>query len=170
MINMNFIVLFSLPMRSPRRRRSSVSRSCRADLDMLVVRDLRRILGSVEVRSHALGALTPETIAAQLSTNLVMPILLAQAALPRAATAGGVGRRIVNVSASVGQRAWPGCSVYAATKTALELLTSGWAIGPLPVDGLARGISERHRSDASRSMSRSRSRSAVAPVCAASRR
>ncbi|MFJ1820128.1 MULTISPECIES: hypothetical protein [unclassified Streptomyces] len=87
MINMNFIVLFSLPMRSPRRRRSSVSRSCRADLDMLVVRDLRRILGSVEVRSHALGALTPETIAAQLATNLVTPILLAQAALPRAGAA-----------------------------------------------------------------------------------
>ncbi|MFE3946041.1 SDR family NAD(P)-dependent oxidoreductase [Streptomyces sp. NPDC059118] len=81
------------------------------------------------VRSGALGTLTPEMIAAQLSTNLVAPILLAQAALPLLEASGGV---IVNVSTSVGQRAWPGSSVYAATKTALELLTRSWAVELAP--------------------------------------
>ncbi|MGW0857025.1 SDR family NAD(P)-dependent oxidoreductase [Streptomyces sp. NPDC002690] len=81
------------------------------------------------VRSGALGTLTPEKIAAQLATNLVAPILLAQAALPLLETPGGV---IVNVSTSVGQRAWPGNSVYAATKAALELLTRSWAVELAP--------------------------------------
>ena len=77
------------------------------------------------VRSGALGTLTPEMIETQLATNLIAPILLAQAALPLLEASGGV---IVNVSTSVGQRAWPGSSVYAATKTALELLTRSWAV------------------------------------------
>ncbi|MCX4734330.1 SDR family NAD(P)-dependent oxidoreductase [Streptomyces sp. NBC_01363] len=81
------------------------------------------------VRSGALGMLTPEMITAQLATNLVAPILLAQAALPSLEASGGV---IVNVSTSVGQRAWPGSSVYAATKTALELLTRSWAVELAP--------------------------------------
>ncbi|MFF1649156.1 SDR family NAD(P)-dependent oxidoreductase [Streptomyces sp. NPDC058240] len=81
------------------------------------------------VRSGALGTLTPEMITAQLATNLVAPILLAQAALPSLEASGGV---IVNVSTSVGQRAWPGSSVYAATKTALELLTRSWAVELAP--------------------------------------
>lgn len=81
------------------------------------------------VRSGALGTLTPEMITAQLATNLVAPILLAQAALPLLEKSGGV---IVNVSTSVGQRAWPGSSVYAATKTALELLTRSWAVELAP--------------------------------------
>ncbi|PSJ30706.1 ketoreductase [Streptosporangium nondiastaticum] len=81
------------------------------------------------VRSGALGTLTPETIAPQIATNLIAPILLAQAALPLLEASGGV---IVNVSTSVGQRAWPGSSVYAATKTALELLTRSWAVELAP--------------------------------------
>ncbi|WP_371680179.1 SDR family NAD(P)-dependent oxidoreductase [Streptomyces sp. NBC_01276] len=81
------------------------------------------------VRGGALGTLTPELIGAQLSTNLVAPVLLAQAALPLLEASGGV---IVNVSTSVGQRAWPGNSVYAATKTALELLTRSWAVELAP--------------------------------------
>ncbi|TXS04780.1 SDR family oxidoreductase [Streptomyces sp. col6] len=81
------------------------------------------------VRSGALGTLTPEMITAQLATNLVAPILLSQVALPLLETSGGV---IVNVSTSVGQRAWPGSSVYAATKTALELLTRSWAVELAP--------------------------------------
>ncbi|MFE2457578.1 SDR family NAD(P)-dependent oxidoreductase [Streptomyces sp. NPDC059402] len=81
------------------------------------------------VRGGALGALTPETITAQLATNLVAPVLLAQAALPLLEKSGGV---IVNVSTSVGQRAWPGNSVYAATKTALDLLTRSWAVELAP--------------------------------------
>ncbi|MFF1405127.1 SDR family NAD(P)-dependent oxidoreductase [Streptomyces sp. NPDC058294] len=81
------------------------------------------------VRSGALGTLTSEMIETQLATNLVAPILLAQAALPLLEASGGV---IVNVSTSVGQRAWPGSSVYAATKTALELLTRSWAVELAP--------------------------------------
>jgi NAD(P)-dependent dehydrogenase (short-subunit alcohol dehydrogenase family) len=81
------------------------------------------------VRSGALGTLTAEMITVQLATNLVAPILLAQVALPLLEKSGGV---IVNVSTSVGQRAWPGSSVYAATKTALELLTRSWAVELAP--------------------------------------
>lgn len=81
------------------------------------------------VHSGALGTLTPERIAPQIATNLIAPILLAQAALPSLEASGGV---IVNVSTSVGQRAWPGSSVYAATKTALELLTRSWAVELAP--------------------------------------
>ncbi|WP_405827556.1 SDR family NAD(P)-dependent oxidoreductase [Streptomyces sp. NBC_00105] len=81
------------------------------------------------VRGGALGTLTPEVIEDQLATNLVAPVLLAQAALPPLETSGGV---IVNVSTSVGQRAWPGSSVYAATKSALELLTRSWAVELAP--------------------------------------
>ncbi|MER7487825.1 SDR family oxidoreductase [Streptomyces sp. NPDC126497] len=81
------------------------------------------------VRGGALGTLTPEAITDQLATNLVAPVLLAQAVLPPLEASGGV---IVNVSTSVGQRAWPGGSVYAATKTALELLTRSWAVELAP--------------------------------------
>ncbi|MFD5453445.1 SDR family NAD(P)-dependent oxidoreductase [Streptomyces sp. NPDC003470] len=81
------------------------------------------------VHSGALGTLRQELITVQLDTNLVAPVLLAQAALPSLEASGGV---IVNVSTSVGQRAWPGGSVYAATKTALELLTRSWAVELAP--------------------------------------
>jgi NAD(P)-dependent dehydrogenase (short-subunit alcohol dehydrogenase family) len=81
------------------------------------------------VQNAALGAVTSEAIAAQLATNVVAPILLAQAALPLLETAGGV---IVNVSTSIGLRAWPDNSVYAATKTALETLTRSWAVELAP--------------------------------------
>jgi NAD(P)-dependent dehydrogenase (short-subunit alcohol dehydrogenase family) len=81
------------------------------------------------VRGGALGTLTAETIGAQIATNLVAPILLSQAALPALTAPGGV---IINVSTSIGQRAWPGSSVYAATKTALEGLTRGWAVELAP--------------------------------------
>ncbi|GAA2262544.1 SDR family oxidoreductase [Streptomyces amakusaensis] len=81
------------------------------------------------VSAAALGTLTPEVIEPQIATNLIAPILLTQAALPPLETSGGV---IVNVSTSVGQRAWPGNSLYAATKTALELLTRSWAVELAP--------------------------------------
>jgi NAD(P)-dependent dehydrogenase (short-subunit alcohol dehydrogenase family) len=80
------------------------------------------------VRNGALGALTPEAMDAQLATNLVAPALLAQAALPVLDD----GAVIVNVSTSIGQRAWPGNAFYAATKAALELLTRSWAVELAP--------------------------------------
>ncbi len=104
-----------------------------------IVRTSRELHGRLDVlvnnagivHSGALGTLTPETITAQLATNLIAPIVLTQAALPLLEATGGV---IVNVSTSVGQRAWPGSSVYAATKTALELLTRSWAVELAPRD------------------------------------
>lgn len=81
------------------------------------------------VRSGALGTLTPDLIEPQVATNLVAPIMMAQAALPALESSHGV---IVNVSTSIGQRAWPGNSVYAATKAALELLTRSWAVELAP--------------------------------------
>lgn len=80
------------------------------------------------VRNGALGAVTTEAMEAQLATNLVAPVRLAQAALPVL----GDGAVIVNVSTSIGQRAWPGNAFYAATKAALELLTRSWAVELAP--------------------------------------
>ncbi len=77
----------------------------------------------------ALGTLTRDLVEPQLATNLVAPAMLAQAALPALETGGGV---IVNVTTSVGQRAWPGNAIYAATKAALELLTRSWAVELAP--------------------------------------
>lgn len=64
------------------------------------------------VRSGPLGGLAAQDIADQLATNLVAPVLLTQAALPalEAAPAGVV----VNVTTAIGQRGWPGNSLYAA--------------------------------------------------------
>lgn len=81
------------------------------------------------VRSGVLGTVAPEAVAAQLATNLVAPLLLTQQALPALADAGGV---VVNVSTAVGQRAFPGGSVYAATKAALDTLTRTWAVELAP--------------------------------------
>lgn len=81
------------------------------------------------VTGGPLGTLSRETAEAQFATNLVAPALLAQAAVPALEAGGGV---IVNVSTSVGQRAWPGNSLYAASKAALELVTRSWAVELAP--------------------------------------
>lgn len=81
------------------------------------------------VRGGPLRTVAREDVTAQLATNLVAPVLLTQAALPLLEAAGGV---VVNVSTAVGQRAWPGSAVYAATKAALELLTRSWAVELAP--------------------------------------
>ncbi|GAA3926504.1 3-oxoacyl-[acyl-carrier-protein] reductase [Actinomadura viridis] len=81
------------------------------------------------VRGGALGSCSRETIDPQVATNLIAPIMLAQAALPALEAARGV---IVNVSTSIGQRAFPGSGVYAGTKAALELLTRTWAVELAP--------------------------------------
>lgn len=81
------------------------------------------------VGEGALGTYTRPGLDAQLATNLIAPVLLTQAALPAFGDRGGV---VVNISTSVGQRAWPGNSVYAATKAALELLTRSWAVELAP--------------------------------------
>ncbi|UNO39268.1 SDR family oxidoreductase [Streptomyces sp. MST-110588] len=80
-------------------------------------------------RGEPLATLGRERMVPQLDTNLLAPVLLSRAALDALEGSGGV---IVNVTTSVGQRAWPGNSFYAATKTALELLTRSWAVELAP--------------------------------------
>ncbi|WP_216893867.1 SDR family NAD(P)-dependent oxidoreductase [Nocardia alni] len=77
------------------------------------------------VRGGELAAVSAEAISAQLATNVVAPVMLTRAALSVLEASRGV---VVNVSTSVGYRAWPGNSIYAATKTALESLTRSWAV------------------------------------------
>lgn len=81
------------------------------------------------VRSGAVGSLTKDGIEAQLATNLTAALLLGQAAVAPLEASGGV---IVNVTTSVGQRGWPGNSVYAAGKAALESATRSWAVELAP--------------------------------------
>ncbi|MGW1893190.1 SDR family NAD(P)-dependent oxidoreductase [Streptomyces sp. NPDC002004] len=81
------------------------------------------------VRGGALGTYTREVFGPVLATNLIAPALLAQAALPALAESSGV---IVNVSTTVGQRAWPGSAVYAASKAALDVFTRSWAVELAP--------------------------------------
>ncbi|MFD8147277.1 SDR family NAD(P)-dependent oxidoreductase [Streptomyces sp. NPDC059708] len=103
-----------------------------------IVREVLRAYGRLDVlvnnagivRAGALGAVAAGDVARQLGVNLVAPVLLTQAALP-ALTASGAGV-VVNVSTAVGLRAWPGASVYAATKAALDTLTRSWAVELAP--------------------------------------
>lgn len=76
-----------------------------------------------------LGTLGRELIGPLLETNLVAPVLLTQAALPALAASRGV---VVNVTTTIGQRGWPGNSLYPATKSALETLTRCWAVELAP--------------------------------------
>jgi NAD(P)-dependent dehydrogenase (short-subunit alcohol dehydrogenase family) len=76
-----------------------------------------------------LGTFTPEQVEPLLATNLIAPLMLTQAALPLLEDARGV---VVNITTSVGQRAWPGNALYAGTKVALEVLTRSWAVELAP--------------------------------------
>ncbi|MFJ4539492.1 SDR family NAD(P)-dependent oxidoreductase [Streptomyces tibetensis] len=84
--------------------------------------------GIVDARS--LRTYTRATVEPLLATNLLAPVLLTQAALPALEAGRGV---IVNVTTSVGQRGWPGNSLYAAGKAALEVLTRSWAVELAPL-------------------------------------
>ncbi|MFD7977688.1 SDR family NAD(P)-dependent oxidoreductase [Streptomyces sp. NPDC059071] len=76
-----------------------------------------------------LGTLDREVIGPLVETNLVAPVLLTQAAVPALEASRGV---VVNVTTTVGQRGWPGNSVYPATKSGLETLTRCWAVELAP--------------------------------------
>ncbi|OKK08467.1 ketoreductase [Streptomyces sp. CB03234] len=93
-------------------------------LDVLV--NNAAVVGSCRLGTHTRASMAP-----QLDTNLVAPVLLTQAALPALERQAAHGV-VVNVTTSVGQWAWPGNAVYAATKTALELLTRSWAVELAP--------------------------------------
>jgi NAD(P)-dependent dehydrogenase (short-subunit alcohol dehydrogenase family) len=74
-----------------------------------------------------IGALDRATVLEQVGTNLLAPIFLTQQALDALAAVGGL---VVNVSSagSIGLRAMPDSSVYAATKVGLDSLTRSWAV------------------------------------------
>ena len=78
-----------------------------------------------------LDTLDPAGLDAQLATNLRAPMLLTRRALTALEKSSGT---IVNLSTagSLGRRAWPGMSVYGATKTALDFLTRTWAVELAP--------------------------------------
>lgn len=81
------------------------------------------------VDTESLRTYTRTSVEPQLATNLLAPVLLTQAALPALEAGGGV---VVNVTTSVDRRAWPGNSLYAAGKAALEVLTRSWAVELAP--------------------------------------
>lgn len=76
-----------------------------------------------------LAELDETAVRRQWDINLLAPVRLAQAALPALVAARGV---IVNVTTSIGQRGWPGSSLYAAGKVALDSLTRSWAVELAP--------------------------------------
>lgn len=82
------------------------------------------------VNTESLRTYTRASVQPQLATNLLAPVLLTQAALPALEESRGV---VVNVTTSVGQRGWPGNSLYAAGKAALEVLTRSWAVELAPL-------------------------------------
>ncbi|MYS89983.1 MULTISPECIES: SDR family NAD(P)-dependent oxidoreductase [Streptomyces] len=82
------------------------------------------------VNAQSLRTYTRAAVEHQLATNLLAPVRLVQAALPALEDSRGV---IVNVTTSVGQRGWPGNSLYAAGKAALEVLTRSWAVELAPL-------------------------------------
>ncbi|WP_327315580.1 SDR family NAD(P)-dependent oxidoreductase [Streptomyces sp. NBC_01235] len=82
------------------------------------------------VDTASLRTYTRASVLPPLATNLIAPVLLTQAALPALTASRGV---VVNVTTSVGQRGWPGNSLYAAGKAALEVLTRGWAVELAPL-------------------------------------
>ncbi|KOV89179.1 MULTISPECIES: SDR family NAD(P)-dependent oxidoreductase [unclassified Streptomyces] len=81
------------------------------------------------VTADSLRGYTRASVRPLLETNLLAPVLLTQAALPALTESRGV---VVNVTTAVGQRAWPGNSLYAAGKAALETLTRSWAVELAP--------------------------------------
>ncbi|MER6681745.1 SDR family NAD(P)-dependent oxidoreductase [Streptomyces olivaceoviridis] len=81
------------------------------------------------VTADSLRGYTRASVRPLLETNLLAPVLLTQAALSALTGSRGV---VVNVTTSVGQRAWPGNSLYAAGKAALETLTRSWAVELAP--------------------------------------
>jgi NAD(P)-dependent dehydrogenase (short-subunit alcohol dehydrogenase family) len=71
-----------------------------------------------------LAMITPGEFDHFIAVNLRAPLLITQAALPCLERSDGT---VVNISAAIGQRGWPGLSVYGATKSGLDFFTRSWA-------------------------------------------
>ncbi len=80
-------------------------------------------------RYEPVGAITHESLEAQLRVNLMAPLLLSQTVADHMRTRGGA---IVNVSSTLSERVAPLTAVYAATKAALNALTKSLALELAP--------------------------------------
>jgi NAD(P)-dependent dehydrogenase (short-subunit alcohol dehydrogenase family) len=104
-----------------------------AHLDMIDPFEIRRVvnkafaeLGKIDVIVSNAGyglfgapeSLTDEQVAQQIGTNLLGPIQVVRAALPHLRRQGG--GRIIGLSSYCGQAAFPGASLYHASKWGLE--------------------------------------------------
>ncbi|MFB7259076.1 SDR family NAD(P)-dependent oxidoreductase [Streptomyces nojiriensis] len=95
--------------------------------------------GRIDVLVHNAAAVLPEPVGSltcghvqtQLETNLLAPLFLTQTALPALEAAGGTVV-CVGTAATLGCRAFPGLSVYGATKVALDFLVRTWAVELAP--------------------------------------
>ncbi|WP_409493547.1 SDR family NAD(P)-dependent oxidoreductase [Amycolatopsis sp. cmx-11-12] len=79
-----------------------------------------------------LSAIDPGRIDEQIAVNLRAPVLLTRHAIDALADTGGT---VVNLSTagSLGRRAWPGMSIYGASKVAMDFLTRTWAVELAPL-------------------------------------
>lgn len=75
--------------------------------------------GSVEPIAP-LGAQDPIAIARAVTLNVAAPLMLANALAATPSLSAGTERRIVHISSGAGRNAYPGWSVYCATKAALD--------------------------------------------------
>lgn len=104
------------------------------DVRAAVVEEAAEALGGLDglvcaagIARHAeLGAVTEEDLQAQLSVNLVAPLMLAQAAAARM-RAQGEGGAIVNVASTLAWHPAPGTAAYAASKGGVVALTRALA-------------------------------------------
>jgi len=94
-------------------------------------------------QDHLLAHLPEEQVSALLATNVEAPILLTRLVVKQMLLAAQ-GGRIINVSSICASRGFPGLTVYAATKGALEAFTRSLAqeVGPrgILVNAIAPGF------------------------------